>query len=181
MRHKFTVKFEVEIEFDPTDMTIEQAVSEITESMHFPCEDKDNVTIIEQCAICEEPKNPGKYRILEVGETIQEWDEYLFGVDKPEWRYVTDISIGKKYNKTSFVDMRRPITEPQKKNIYDDEGNPIFKKSVVPRYRPFLEGEVIEEGDLVLNEAINDWAEVHEPIIGFKIVEDIEYYRKLIK
>lgn len=56
MRHKFTVQFSVEIEFDPTDMTIEQAVSEITESMHFPCEDTDNVTIIGQCVISEEPQ-----------------------------------------------------------------------------------------------------------------------------
>lgn len=47
MRHKFTVKFEVEIDFDSTDMTIEQAVSEVTESMHFPCEDTENVDIIE--------------------------------------------------------------------------------------------------------------------------------------
>ena len=48
MKSKFTVSFEIEIEFDQTDMTTEQAISEITESMHFPCEDTDNVAIVEQ-------------------------------------------------------------------------------------------------------------------------------------
>ncbi len=48
MKSKFTVSFEVEIEFDQTYMTTEQAISEITESMYFPCEDTDNVAIVEQ-------------------------------------------------------------------------------------------------------------------------------------
>lgn len=56
MRHKFTVKFEVEIDFDSNDMTIEQAVSEVTESMHFPCEDTENVDIIEHRVVTEEPQ-----------------------------------------------------------------------------------------------------------------------------
>lgn len=48
MKAKFTVSFEPAIEFDQTDMTTEQAISEITESMYFPCEDTDNVVIVEQ-------------------------------------------------------------------------------------------------------------------------------------
>lgn len=163
MRHKFTVQFSVEIEFDSTEMTIEQAVNEITESMHFPCEDTDNVTIMEQCVTQEtgeiqpEPKNPGKYRMLEIGDIIQSDDEYLF----PEgWQLIPSIMVGDEFNADCDAQsVRRPIAEL--------------------RYRPFKEGDVIEEGDQFLYKG--EWDSFSSLCYGEEInAQYIPTSRKLI-
>jgi len=73
MKAKFTVSFEVEIEFDPTDMTTKQAVSEITESMHFPCEDTDNVVITQQ-SIMGVTKGPIRVPKYEIGDEVK-WND----------------------------------------------------------------------------------------------------------
>jgi hypothetical protein len=57
MKSKFKVSFEVEIEFDETEMSEQSAMAEIVSAMYFPCDDTDNVTIIEQ-AVIGMPGNP---------------------------------------------------------------------------------------------------------------------------
>lgn len=47
MKCKLRVSFEVEIEFDETEISVKEAIEEVTDNMYFPCEDTDNVTIIE--------------------------------------------------------------------------------------------------------------------------------------
>lgn len=62
MKSKFRVSFDVEIEFDENEMTEQEAILKITDSMHFPCEDTDDVTIIEQ-SITERPYGPEEFQI----------------------------------------------------------------------------------------------------------------------
>jgi len=79
---------------------------------------------------------------------------------------------------------RRPITEePQKKNVYDDDGKSLFKKSVVPRYRPFVEGDVIEEGDQFRFSEKDKWRNLTGPY-GQGVDSSVfgsSDFRKLIK
>lgn len=51
MESKFKVSFEVEIKFDENEITEQEAIQEITFSMYFPCEDTDNVTIVQQTVV----------------------------------------------------------------------------------------------------------------------------------
>ncbi len=57
MKSKFKVSFEVEIEFDETEMTEQEAINEITSNMYFPCEDTDCVAIVQQTRIKEAAQN----------------------------------------------------------------------------------------------------------------------------
>lgn len=88
MRHKFTVQFSFEIEFDATEMTIEQAVSEVTESMRFPCKDTDEVAIIEQCVIREEPQKTMTVKGKELPVYGEGENAYLIEVDETYTREI---------------------------------------------------------------------------------------------
>ena len=109
-----------------------------------------------------EPKNPGKYRLLEVGDTIQSDDEYLF---PGGWQLVPSIMVGDEFNGTCDAkSIRRPITEPQ--------------------YRPFVEGDVIERGDQLRLDRYNDFSDIKTGPFPRKIdqsIIDSPDFRKLIK
>lgn len=106
------------------------------------------------------PKNPGKYRMLEVGEVIEAGDQHMHGND---WIEFQEAHIG------SFVVefpnfARRPITDE-------------------PRYRVFREGDLIEEGDQLRFYEGGDWVNISGPYpkeIDKSVTEDKDF-RKLIK
>lgn len=104
-----------------------------------------------------EPKNPGKYRMLEDGEYFEDGDEE--GMKDGTFKPLSPGAIGYVYD-IGFGPYRRPITEPQ--------------------YRPFLEGDVIEEGDqLGYN---GEWHDFDQRNHGETIYPDwAKHSRKLIK
>lgn len=93
----------------------------------------------------DEPKNPGKYRMLVIGDVIQDGDEYKHFLED-EYRPVAG-SIGKKINEDVIGSFRRPIAGP--------------------RYRPFKLGETIGEGDQV--EHKGEWLPFAECVYGDSI------------
>lgn len=105
----------------------------------------------------DEPKNPGKYRMLEDGEYFEDGDEE--GMEDGTFKPLSPGAIGYVYD-IGFGPYRRPITEPQ--------------------YRPFLEGDVIEEGDqLGYN---GEWHDFDQRNHGETIYPDwAKHSRKLIK
>lgn len=87
---KFIVSFEVKIKFDEHEMTEQEAIEKMKWEVYFPCEDQDDVFIIEQKVI-EEPE----YRLLTKDDTIQKGDEYKF----PDgWKPVPMMMYGDKFN-----------------------------------------------------------------------------------
>lgn len=109
----------------------------------------------------EDEKIPASYRYLEAGEYTKAGDETLVG---REWVVLDESDGGMLVTKRSPMEYRRPITEPQ--------------------YRPFKEGDVIEEGDQWRWNANSEWQNAGEIIIGDKVVGNIaghDDWRKLIK
>jgi hypothetical protein len=109
-----------------------------------------------------EPKNPGKYRYLELDEVIEANDE-LFKIDLAQFEPISngfEWLIGAKFSR-AMNQVRRPITEPQ--------------------YRPFRLGDVIEKGDQYYH--LGAWYSFQPSTIGREI--DMGFWResarKLIK
>jgi len=126
--------------------------------------DWENTKEDEEVPAEDEPTEPiGEYRYLEAGETIQEGDEEQIWPGR--WEVNTD-DIGNILGPMAAQDklLRRKI-------------------SAEPRYRPFVEGDVIEEGDQYINIDDNYWP-FSESSIGNKLNgEAIKVLapRKLIK
>lgn len=70
MKSVFKVLFEVEIEFDETEISEQSAMAEVISDMYFPCEDTDSVTIIRQTVIAT-TKNEAKKPFVRL--TISNW------------------------------------------------------------------------------------------------------------
>lgn len=109
-----------------------------------------------------QPKIPGKYRYLGIGEVIEAGDE-LFKIDLARFEPIEngfEWLIGAKFSR-AMNQIRRPITEP--------------------RYRPFKEGDVIEEGDQVYHEG--EWFPFNSSVYGEVVNPDFVdgSARKLIK
>ncbi len=126
----------------------------------------------------EEPKNPGKYRILAHGEEILRTDEVRASYVVPipmdeEWEVVGEsITWDVEGQNNGYVSeqaadgmwFRRPITDPQ--------------------YRPFVEGDVIEEGDEFRFNENDSWRVLTVPfpqqVVDQSIIDSGDF-RKLIK
>jgi hypothetical protein len=128
-----------------------------------------------------EPKNPGEYRFLEHGEEILPTDEaresFTMPIPKNEQWEVVGNSV--------------TWSEDDQNNGYvsDEAANgKWFRRKISantePKYRPFKEGEVIEEGDQYCDE-YGQWKDSPLAKYGNVSVEievaDNPLYRKLIK
>lgn len=150
-------KAQGEIEVDAGCLTVQKILSEPTQYVHLENIDWAACKVDE---VQPEPKNPGKYRMLEVGETLRVGDEMEnYGKWIPVHEYHTSSEDPYIINPLSGR-FRRPI----------------------PQYRTFKKGDVIEEGDQWRwKKERTEWLEARSIDIGTEIKEDFDCFRKLIK
>lgn len=88
MKVKFTTSLEIEIEFDQTNMTSEQAISKIMGKLQFPCDGIENVSITEQRITAQSNPEP-QYRSFADGDIIEEGDQVYF--DGNWWDFAPEV------------------------------------------------------------------------------------------